>query len=83
MVMNKMSSMNGQFNGHSFGNDNNPHSYNNSHLISNGKGVNNNHVFAVNDDQRIEQYKASFVRLVYFLSLSRSFFCLCAYFCLG
>lgn len=59
MVMNKMNAMNGQFNGNSFNNDPNPNSFNRNHLISNGKSVNSNHAFAMNDSERIEQYKAS------------------------
>lgn len=56
MVMNKMSSMNGQFNGNDFNND----TYN-----LNGKS----HAFDGNDAQRIEQYKAS---LLFFFLFFRS-----------
>lgn len=59
MVMNKMNAMNGQFNGNSFNNDPNPNSFNRNHLISNGKSVDSNQAFPINDSERIEQYKAS------------------------
>lgn len=55
MVMNKTSSINGQFGSNSI-NNNGP--ANNGHLITNGKSG-NNHPFYSHDAQRIEQYKAS------------------------
>lgn len=56
MVMNKTSSINGQFSNNSINNNNGPG--NNGHLISNGKSV-NNHMYYGHDAQRIDQYKAS------------------------
>lgn len=56
MVMNKTSTINGQFSSNSINNNNGPS--NNGHLISNGKSV-NNHMYYGHDAQRIDQYKAS------------------------
>lgn len=54
MVMNKTSSINGQF---SSNNINNNGPTNNGHLIKNGKSVSN--LSYSHDAQRIDQYKAS------------------------
>lgn len=59
MVMNKTSSINGQFNSNSI-NNNGPS--NNGHLISNGKSSNSQPFYGHDDAQRIEQYKASILR---------------------
>lgn len=71
MVMNKMNAMNGQFNGNSFNNDPNPNLFNRNHLISNGKSVNSNDAFAINDSERIEQYKASQWDLLFLCAIFR------------
>lgn len=55
MVMNKTSSINGQFSSNSI-NNNGPS--NNGHLVSNGKSSNSQPYYG-HDAQRIEQYKAS------------------------
>lgn len=56
MVMNKTSSINGQFGNNSI-NNNGPN--NNGHLISNGKSANSQVFGFSHDAQRIEHYKAS------------------------
>lgn len=64
MVMNKTSSINGQF-GSNNNNNNGPATNNNTghHLISNAKNsVNGHHPFYSHDAQRIEQYKVSVCR---------------------
>lgn len=57
MVMNKTSSINGQFGSNGINNNNNGPT-NNGHLISNGKSVNSQPLYS-NDAQRIEHYKVS------------------------
>lgn len=57
MVMNKTSSINGQFGSNGINNNNGP-TNNNGHLMSNGKSVNSQPYYS-NDAQRIEQYKVS------------------------